>query len=402
MSPPFKPVGGVQLLVGVILPFICFAISYPDSPVWQSGVPSAYAQLLLSHKASVPLYPFLLYSMSCMVLLFVEPARFRDNVLVRFGVLSGVLVAAEYWLIFLVAAGGSSIIQAAIVSVLAAVVPWGTWQLLGAKLGKGREGIAWGALALLLVSMLAMPVVIFACLWCSTPWALAAYLITSFHLIRGSEARSRFTFSLAQLLGAVTWFGAHCSAWRVSFTWMLEEYSRLPTTPPQGCFVCTAVANGHPRVVHGEHYLAPNGTAYRVNDQLRVLKGFELLLVSVSPKSHRACRRIYDRLGPRLAAPLVHPLLADLGYFVLKPAEWTALVCLGLAIPGKMRLIYSLYPAHESLQVGPACRAVQVDDDVTLPIGPFRQKGPTLRCSRSESATAAAGAAGPGTWSPSP
>ena len=209
-------------------------------------------------------------------------------------------------------------------------------------MGKYREGIVWGAIALLFVVTAAAPLIgLLVVAWCSTPWALASYLIASIRLLRGREERLRF--SLTQLLGFVSWFAAHCGAWRVSFIQMLEEYSRLPTTPPQGCFVCTAVANGHPRVVHGENYLAPNGTAHRVNNQLRVLKALELLLASISPKSHVACRWIYDRLGPRLAAMLVHPALADIGYFVLKPVEWIALVCLRLAIPGRTGLIYSLY-----------------------------------------------------------
>ena len=71
-----------------------------------------------------------------------------------------------------------------------------------------------------------------------------------------------------------------------------------------------------------------------MNDQLRFLKGFELLLVSLSPRLRRMCRWIYDRVGPGLAATLVHPVLADLGYRVLKPAEWAARACLALAIPG--------------------------------------------------------------------
>ncbi len=344
--PSPRPVGVVKLLAGVVLPLICFAMSFPERPDWQSGAPSAYAQLLLSHKESMPLYPFLLYNMTSMVLLFASPARFRENVLVRFGIFSGVLLAAEYWLIFQ-AAFDPSIVWQVLLSALAAILPWGIWQFLG-LFGKYRLWIVGGASVILLVSAAAsrvvFPVGVFVCLWCSTPWALASYVATSFHLIRGSNARLRF--SLAQLLAAVSWFAAHCSAWRISFIWMLEEYSRLPTTQPERCFVCTAVANGHPRVVHGEDYLAPNGTAYRVNDQLRVLKAFELLLASFSPKGHLACRWIYDRLGPRFAAMLIHPLLADIGYFALKPVECLALICLRLAIPGEMGLIYTIYRRH--------------------------------------------------------
>ena len=342
--PAAKPVGVVKLLVGVVLPVICFAISFPERPDWQSGNSSAYAQLLLSHWESLPLYPFLLYSMVSMVLLFANPARFRENAWVRFGIFSGVLVAAEYWLIFQVALNGPDLEQVAL-SVLAVVLPWGLLWILKLLARRYPQPVVGGALVLL--GLVAIPflfvpgIPIFVCLWCSTPWALAAYVATSFHLLRGSKTPLRF--SLAQLLGAVSWFAAHCGAWRLAFLWMLEEYSRLPTSQPDRCFICTAAARGHLRVVHGEVYRAPNGTAYRVNDQLRVLKAFELLLASLSPQSHRACRWIYDRLGPRLAAMLVHPVMADIGYFVLKPVEWMALVCLCLAIPGRMSSISRLY-----------------------------------------------------------
>ena len=126
-SPSSKPVGLATLFAGVVLPLICFAISYPDRPDWQSGQPTAYAQLLLAHKESAPLYPFLLYCMTSMVLLFANPARFRENAWVRFGIFSGVLLAAEYWVLFQVAFGISMIWQV-LGSALVAFLPWGTWQ----------------------------------------------------------------------------------------------------------------------------------------------------------------------------------------------------------------------------------------------------------------------------------
>ncbi len=345
MLPSPKLVGAAQLFAGVVLPAICFAIGFPDRPDWQSGKASAYAQLLLSHKPSASLYPFLLYCMICMLLLFARPARFRANVWVRWGIFSGVLVAAEFWLVFQAAMDGPGIVWQVILSALAAVLPWGIWKLLGLLFGRYCNWIVAGAVVLVAPLVVVIPqilgVAIIICLWCSTPWALASYLVASFRLLRGSEARWRF--SLAQLLAVVTWFAAHCGAWRLSFIWMLDAYSRLPKTQPNGCFVCTAVARGHAGVVHGEDYRGPDGTAYRVNDQLRVLKAFELLLASISPNGHRACRWIYDHLGPRLAAMLVHPLLADMGYFALKPVQWMALACLRVALPGKMRLIYGLY-----------------------------------------------------------
>jgi hypothetical protein len=181
---------------------------------------------------------------------------------------------------------------------------------------------------------------IYICLWCSTPWALASYLFVAIGLVRGRPT-PRFRFSLAQLAGLVSALAAHLAAWRISYIRMLDEYSRLPTEPH--CFVCTAAAKGHTRVVHSEFWQAAGEATFRVNDQLRYLKAFELLLASVTPRAHRHCRWVYDRVGPRAAALLCHPLLADAGYLLLKPLEWFARVCLALAIPGRMGLVGRLY-----------------------------------------------------------
>jgi hypothetical protein len=170
-------------------------------------------------------------------------------------------------------------------------------------------------------------------------------------LVRGGGA-ARFRFSLAQLFLVFGWLSLHLGAWRISFILMLREYAALPLSPPPQCFICAAVATGHPRVVRSEEYLDPNGTAFRVNDQLRFLKGFELLLASLSPRLHRLCRWVYDRVGPRLAATLWHPLLADLGYAILKPAEWAARVCLALVIPGELRLVRNIYRTHRHSEAG--------------------------------------------------
>ena len=344
---------GTWLFTGVVLPFFCFSISYPEGPRWQSGGWDAYAQLLLSREASFAQYPFLFYSMTCMGLLTLQPARFWNSPFVRFGIFTGVLVAAEYWLTFQVASSGSTHIALLVtLSAVAVFVPWIIWRILGflvRKLGYERAMLIGGLVALPLLAF--WHVVLFICLWCSTPWALASYLTVSVYLVCGRGA-PKFRFSLAQLLIAFAWLSAHLGAWRISFLVMLREYASLPTSPPAGCFVCTAVAKGHFRVVRSEEYIGPGGTVYRVNAQLRCLKAFELLLASVSPRFHRMCRWIYDRLGPKLAAAIVHPVLADLGYLALKPAEWLAIACLALAIPGEMGLIRDIYRTHRRSEAG--------------------------------------------------
>jgi hypothetical protein len=350
-----KPVAVALTLVGVALPLFCFLISFPERPDWQSGTTEAYAQLLLSHKCSAPLYPFLLYSMVCLVLVVWMPSRFAGRLLVRWGIYCGVLVAAEFWLIFQLALpnSGRQLAWQVLFSVLAVLVPWCGWRL-GVFLhrrGFGATPLVLSAgtiiatvLAAVFGTSEAIGAAIFICLWCSTPWALSAYATVAIGFVRGCDA-ARLRFSLAQLFALVGALAAHLAAWRLSFVWMLEEYAKLPLTKPGGCFVCSAVANGHATVVHSEAWLMSDGTTCRVSDQLRTLKAFELLLVAISPGFHRRCRWVYNRIGPRAAALLCHPLLADAGYFLLKPPEWFARVCLAVAIPGQMRLVRELYRA---------------------------------------------------------
>jgi hypothetical protein len=341
-----RPVGIVQFLVGVALPFICLAISLPDQPDWQSGRASDYAKLLLSHSGLAPIYPFLLYCMACMTMLFIKPDKFREFAWVRFGIYSGVVVAAEYWLLFDIAMSPRPTYWLSLLSVLVVILPWPLWSLLGFLFGKRRGEIvfALGIVGLMLGCVIApggFGVIIIGCLACSTPLAFSAYLITSIYLIRHEQDRFRFT--LAQLLAIVTWFAAHCAAWRMSYTIMLYEYAQLPKNEPDRCFVCSAAAKGHSSFVGSEDYVTGSGARFRVTDQLRVLKAFELLLLKITPYGHNTLRQVYNRVGPSITAILIHPVLADLAYLAIKPAEWLALGCLSLALGNKWLAIYSLY-----------------------------------------------------------
>ena len=126
---------------------------------------------------------------------------------------------------------------------------------------------------------------------------------------------------------------------------VLDEYCRLPVNPPpSGCYLCTAAARGHRRWVRSEELRLPGGKTMHVNDQLRCFKAFELLLLVVCPKWHRLCRRIYDAIGPKLAAAINgRPLLADLTYSALKPAEWLcrfAIFLIAQDAGGRYRRLY--------------------------------------------------------------
>ncbi len=356
-----RPAAVALMFTGVVLPFICFAISFPSGPEWQSGNLYDYAQLLLAHKPASPLYPFLLYNMTCITLLVCNPGRFVKSFVVRLGVYTGVLLALQYSLVFVIALGDTGpeeLLTAGLCSLLAVVVPWAVGWLIVFLFRK------FGAVLLILIALLTglgvilvwvlteseiddvlVPMVFIPCvlcLLCAAPWATAAYGAMAVYALRNSGVK-RLRFSLGRLMGIVTWLAAFLGAWRTSVLLMFQEYAKLPTEPPEGCYVCTAAARGHRRLVGAEYHATASGRVYRVTGQMRYLKAAELLLAALSPPAHRLCRRAYDLIGPPLAAALVHPLLADAAYLSLKPAEWLCRAGLGLLLPGHRELIRKIY-----------------------------------------------------------
>lgn len=325
------------LLTGVIVPLVCFVLGYPEKPDWQSGSASAFAELYLSHKGSMPFYPLLMYNMASMALLVFNPRRFIDKFWVRFGVYSGTIVALGFWVLFALANNGhSSTPNSApfcfivFVSPLGVGIPWAI--IYGFYVAaKNYDWGKWLAMIAIVLGLLASPFLCILALLFSTPWAVASYLAMT-GLIFTYRNKEVFQFSLAQLLGFVTWFGSYCAAWRMAYLLVLEEYAKLPTVEPERCYFCSATARGHRRWVKGEDYLAADGRIFLVNDQLRRFKAFEILLVAICPKWHRCCRSIYDCVGPIMAKTLIHPLLADAAYVALKPLEWLCRAAMFLAV----------------------------------------------------------------------
>jgi len=60
------------------------------------------------------------------------------------------------------------------------------------------------------------------------------------------------------------------------------------------------------------------------NRQTQILRRFEREVLCQHARGHRVLRAVYNRVGPLLASMLFCPILADLAYLSLKPAEWTA------------------------------------------------------------------------------
>ena len=99
-----------------------------------------------------------------------------------------------------------------------------------------------------------------------------------------------------------------------------EIYMGLPKTAPE-CFVVTATARGHRALVGPLVEVAPGRLATR---QLLRFWVLEARWRRVHPGSHAAARRIYDRIGPRIAARVRTRWQADVVCLALKPFELIA------------------------------------------------------------------------------
>jgi hypothetical protein len=92
---------------------------------------------------------------------------------------------------------------------------------------------------------------------------------------------------------------------------------------PEGChYLCTVAAEGHAWLVKPERLGRRRGVTIVVNRQLALANAFEDLLHDRWPRFGRFARRVYDRVGLPVSRYLRRPILADLVYLLMKPAEW--------------------------------------------------------------------------------
>jgi hypothetical protein len=181
-------------------------------------------------------------------------------------------------------------------------------------------------------------------------WTLAIYLVMSILICRvvRHERQRGLTVEPLSPFWPFAWLTGYAASWGLAVQQAIQAYRALPTAPPHHCYIASAAARGHRRFVRSRksHQGVP------VNDQLRRLKCGEIALATLTPRLHRATRRIYDAVGPAMAAAMIHPLLADLAYALLKPAEWATSFALRRTVPQFDRLANGLYSeenatAHE-------------------------------------------------------
>jgi hypothetical protein len=112
------------------------------------------------------------------------------------------------------------------------------------------------------------------------------------------------------------------SAW-----WAHTLFAKLPDNPPS-CFVVTAASHGHAFLTGPRMPMLHNGRTREATHQVLVFWTLERHWDALAPATHRAFRRIYNRVGPPLARRITRRWQADLVCLVLLPFEVVALATL--------------------------------------------------------------------------
>lgn len=344
---------GVMTAAGAFL----MAESGPDSFLvdWQSGDFRHYVMMLLGAPAARPFYPFLLLSFGSLIALTVRPVEAARFTVVRIGVYTGVVLGVQYTLIlFGSMAGVVGLLIVVLVTFMAAGPFLATllFPRYARKWGwtkpkpKPQPPQKWVRFTLWAIGLSLAVVFVAGGGWVLTVilspiWFMLVYASLLVRLINSRAIpSSREAGWWAWLIG---WLGSYAVAWGGSIAMAIDVYRSLPTQPPPDCYVCTAAARGHRRVVGAARIVTADGTVYFVNRQMRVLKASELAMAVTMPRMHRMLRVVYDCAGSRLASQLRWRWLADLAYLIMTPIEMLARTALRLVCPEADRRIESLY-----------------------------------------------------------
>lgn len=166
------------------------------------------------------------------------------------------------------------------------------------------------------------------------------YLVYSLsYIIRRtvSEKRAAEQLTAIAVPAVITFTG-----WQAALFISLKAYKALPPHPPE-CYIATAAARGHRSFVGSTPHSCKNGKTFGVNEQLQVGKLFELYLKARIPAVHRTFRKLYDFIGPKIAAKISSPLRADMAWLALKPFELIAKGVLALSLPNWKEISSGIY-----------------------------------------------------------
>lgn len=344
-------------VVVTVLALLCFTAVNILKPEYQTGKFEDYVNLFLSIDVSWVFLPFIAYSSACLLLLFLSPRQYAKSFWVRLGIYTGVVLAFQYMVLTFLALLETFYIVLAVWAVSVVIVPFYRFitKLIGIKLFF-LVFVVLPFLAYCFIFLLAnifpemhlpligaeftFPIFILAAflLACAPFWSFLIMAQTGYRLIKNYETG----LTLPGGVGVLTWLVGFAGVWRFAVLKTMEMYAALPPQPPD-CYIATAAAKGHPRIVRSHPLHLVDGTVMQVNSQLQRLKCVELALLSISPNLHKFIRRIYDVLGRKLAARIKNPILADVAFLILAPVEWISFFVLKLIIPNIQAISEKMY-----------------------------------------------------------
>lgn len=340
--PPFPGARWGKVLYGsflIFIPILAFGATEIFKPEWQNGELNSYIILLLFPKASLLFFPLLLYSVVCYIFLLSAPDRYSFQFAVRLGIYLGVLLALQYTILsgfFLLNNGSFSLIFIFIWGlpiVVSKVYPWSVAKWGARKVIASLLILVFVTFVLLIAktfTLWAPPLMLLTGLTVAAPfWSFLIFLRAAVWLLKDHETRLNFSRGV----GIAVWFTVYVAAWRYDILKMYELYAALPAQPPPDCYIATAAARGHPKLVGLRTVRCTDGKSVRVNGQLQILKCAELALLAVNPRLHATLRGVYDVVGKFLARRIQNPFVADVAYILLKPYEWCAILVLKFLIP---------------------------------------------------------------------
>lgn len=325
-------------LAGALLPILslvavaCGVSATIDNP-WQSGELRDYAALFLRYPTLLCFLPLIIYSVACLVSWLFAPASVRF-VSVRLGIYSGVVMSLMFFGFVFVTTGPVTLGAAGIATIPVVILwlmlkrcwkAWCAWRIFSLRqllaLITGCAVVASLARFMQpfdLIPFLALCSLVL--LGAGPTWNAVAYFLVAIHVsCRRRDPAQTLKWSLKSFACWTALLGTWMATWKHATETLLAEYAALPTRDPN-CFVSSAAARGHPRLVGR----TPGGTPVATPQMCR-LKLLELALLAAAPKTHGLARAAYNRIGPPIAARVRHNVwLADLAYLSLKPAEWSA------------------------------------------------------------------------------
>jgi hypothetical protein len=276
--------------------------------------------------------------------------RFSQYFIVRFGIYSGVILSLQYAILLMITFVETGLGFCALVCIISCVIA----LLFSRSLDKYglRRFIAISILLLLIVVVITIRFddsgnlassIIVGIFVAGPIWTNIIYTSTSISLFRQNELFRSFRFE--EGYGALAWLAAYITSWRFAVLETIEIYNALPTSPPPDCYIATAAARGHARFVRSES-IELCSSVVRINPQLRYFKCGELALWTLLPAVHQVCRKVYDRVGCKLAGMIRCAFVADVVFVSLKPIEWCLQIVLKLMIPELDAFAHRVYASE--------------------------------------------------------